>query len=124
MQYEQQVASGDLGTSLVTHQSVWREFLQLFPATVELSICAILFAVVLGLPLGVIAAVRRGTVFDYGLIGVSVIGASMPIFWWGLMVILIFSVTLGWTPVSGRIGDLVLCRASDGVHVDRLLVFR
>ena len=106
VQYEQQVASGDLGTSLVTHQSVWREFLQLFPATVELSICAILFAVVLGLPLGVIAAVRRGTVFDYGLIGVSVIGASMSIFWWGLMAILIFSVTLGWTPVSGRIGDL------------------
>jgi len=106
VQYEQQVASGDLGTSLVTHQSVWREFLQLFPATVELSVCAILFAVVLGLPLGVIAAVRRGTVFDYGLIGVSVIGASMPIFWWGLMAILIFSVTLGWTPVAGRIGDL------------------
>jgi dipeptide transport system permease protein len=45
-------------------------------------------------------------VFDYGLIGVSVIGASMPIFWWGLMAILIFSVMLGWTPVSGRISDL------------------
>jgi dipeptide transport system permease protein len=106
VQYEQQVASGDLGTSLVTHESVWREFLQFFPATVELSVCALLFAVLIGLPLGVIAAVRRGTVFDYGLIGISVIGASMPIFWWGLMAILIFSVMLGWTPVSGRISDL------------------
>jgi dipeptide transport system permease protein len=106
VQYEQQVASGDLGTSLVTHESVWREFLQFFPATVELSVCALLFAVLIGLPLGVIAAVRRGTVLDYGLIGVSVIGASMPIFWWGLMAILIFSVMLGWTPVSGRISDL------------------
>ena len=52
------------------------------------------------------AAVRRGTAFDYGLMGVSVTGASMPIFWWGLMVILVFSVALGWTPVSGRIGDM------------------
>ena len=103
--YEQQVASGDLGTSILTQDSVWREFLQLFPATIELSVCAILFAVLVGMPLGVIAAVRRGTAFDYGLMGVSVVGASMPIFWWGLMVILLFSVSLGWTPVSGRISD-------------------
>jgi dipeptide transport system permease protein len=53
----------------------------------------------------VIAAVRRGTAFDYGLMGLSVTGASMPIFWWGLMMILVFSVSLGWTPVSGRISD-------------------
>ena len=104
-------------------QSVWREFLQLFPATVELSICAILFAVLIGLPLGVIAAVRRGTVFDYGLIGVSVTGSSMPIFWWGLMLILFFSVTLGWTPVSGRIA-ILLHRAGHRLHADRQLVFR
>jgi dipeptide transport system permease protein len=105
LQYEKQVAEGDLGTSILTQDSVWSEFLQLFPATVELSVCAILFAVLFGVPLGVMAAVRRGTVFDYGLMGVSVTGASMPIFWWGLMVILMFSVTLGWTPVSGRISD-------------------
>ena len=60
----------------------------------------------LGLPLGVMAAVRRGSALDYGLIGLSVTGASMPIFWWGLMAVLIFSVALGWTPVSGRIDDL------------------
>jgi dipeptide transport system permease protein len=103
--YEEQVASGHLGISVVTHQPVWTEFTELFPATVELSVSAILFAIIVGLPLGVIAAVRRGTAFDYGLMGLSVTGASMPIFWWGLMVILIFSVALGWTPVSGRIGD-------------------
>ena len=67
LRYEQQVATGDLGTSIVTQDSVWQEFLQLFPATVELSVCAILFAVLIGIPLGVIAAVRRGTAFDYGL---------------------------------------------------------
>ncbi len=103
--YEVQVASGHLGASTVTHQPVWDEFLTLFPATVELSVCALIFALVIGLPLGVIAAVKRGTAFDYGLMGVSVTGASMPIFWWGLMMILVFSVSLGWTPVAGRIGD-------------------
>jgi dipeptide transport system permease protein len=103
--YEEQVATGHLGTSVVTRESVWTEFITLFPATIELSVCAIIFAVVVGLPLGVIAAVRRGTAFDYGLMGLSVTGASMPIFWWGLMMILVFSVSLHWTPVSGRISD-------------------
>ena len=104
--YEAQVASGDLGTSVSTHESVWREFTRLFPATVELSVSAILFAIVVGLPLGVLAAIRRGTPVDWGLMSVSVAGASMPIFWWGLMMILIFSVALGWTPVSGRMSDM------------------
>jgi dipeptide transport system permease protein len=114
LHYERQVAGGDLGASVVTHQPVWVEFLQLFPATVELAVCAILFAVLVGVPLGVIAAVRRGTAFDYGLMGVSVTGASMPIFWWGLMAILMFSVTLGWTPVSGRISDAIFVEPVSG----------
>jgi dipeptide transport system permease protein len=105
LSYEGHVARGDLGTSIITQQSVWHEFISLFPATLELAFCAMLFAVAVGLPLGVIAAVRRGSAFDYGLMGLSVTGASMPIFWWGLMMILIFSVALGWTPVSGRISD-------------------
>jgi dipeptide transport system permease protein len=106
LDYEAQLATGHLGVSTVTHSPVWDEFLSLFPATLELGACAMIFALCIGLPLGVIAAVRRGTAFDYGLMGVSVTGASMPIFWWGLMVILIFSVTLGWTPVSGRVSDM------------------
>jgi len=114
LHYERQVAGGDLGTSILTQHSVWQEFLQLFPATVELSVCAILFAVLIGVPLGVIAAVRRGTAFDYGLMGVSVTGASMPIFWWGLMAILLFSVMLGWTPVSGRISDAMFVEPLTG----------
>jgi dipeptide transport system permease protein len=106
LDYELQLTKGDLGVSVVTREPVWNEFLTLFPATVELSFSAILFAMAVGLPLGVIAAVRRGSAFDYGLMGMSVTGASMPIFWWGLMMILIFSVALGWTPVSGRISDM------------------
>jgi len=104
--YEGQLAQGDLGRSVVTQESVWTEFKTFFPATLELAACALAFAVVVGLPLGVMAAVRRGSALDYGLIGLSVTGASMPIFWWGLMAVLIFSVALGWTPVSGRIDDL------------------
>ncbi len=106
LDYEVGVVTGGLGTSVVTRQPVWTEFTTLFPATLELTGCAITLALLVGLPLGVIAAVKRGTPFDYGLMGLSVTGASMPIFWWGLMMILIFSVALGWTPVSGRISDL------------------
>ena len=103
--YDIGLVHGNLGTSLVTHSSVWSEFVQLFPATIELAFCAITFAIVVGMPLGVLAAVRRKSVFDYGLMSLSILGASMPIFWLGLMAILIFSVALGWTPVSGQIGD-------------------
>ena len=105
LSYEGQVLQGDLGRSVVTQEKVWTEFRTFFPATLELAACALLFATVLGLPLGVMAAVRRGSALDYGLIGVAVTGASMPIFWWGLMATLVFSVSLGWTPVSGRISD-------------------
>ena len=94
---------GDLGTSLKTKIPVAQEFLTLFPATIELSLCAVIFAIVLGIPAGVIAAVRRGTVFDHSVMGTALIGFSMPIFWWGLLLIILFSVTLQWTPVSGRI---------------------
>ncbi len=104
--YEGQLIQGDLGRSVATQESVWTEFTTFFPATVELAACAMAFAILVGLPFGVLAAVWRGTALDYGLIGVSVTGLSMPIFWWGLMAILIFSVALGWTPVSGRIDEL------------------
>src|SRR5207237_7725475 len=75
----------------------------LFPATIELATCAMLLSVILGLPAGVLAAVRRNTFADYTVMGVSLTGYSMPIFWWALLLILFFSVQLGWTPVSGRI---------------------
>ena len=101
--YLSRLAHGDLGRSIVTHEPVIAEFQTLFPATVELSVCAILFALCLGLPAGIIAAVRRNSIFDHGVMGISLTGYSMPIFWWGLLLILLFSVQLGWTPVSGRI---------------------
>ena len=97
---------GDFGTSIVTKKPVLSEFLTLFPATAELAFCAILLAIALGIPAGVIAASRRGTVIDQALMGTALVGFSMPIFWWGLLLIIVFSGTLGWTPVSGRISLL------------------
>jgi dipeptide transport system permease protein len=94
---------GDLGLSTITHEPVFREFISRFPATIELSLCAMLLALLIGLPAGIIAAVKRNTVWDYSVMGASLTGFSMPIFWWGLLLILMFSVWLGWTPVSGRI---------------------
>src|SRR5262249_27213484 len=101
--YLSRLVRGDLGRSIVTHEPVISEFTMLFPATVELGVAAILFALCLGLPAGIIAAVRRNSIFDHGVMGASLTGYSMPIFWWGLLLILLFSVHLGWTPVSGRL---------------------
>lgn len=97
------ILQGDLGNSLVTKRPVLQEFLTLFPATLELSIVAILFAIGLGIPAGVFAAVKRGSFFDQSIMTTALVGYSMPIFWWGLLLIIFFSGTLGWTPVSGRI---------------------
>ena len=101
--YMGRVLHGDLGKSIVTREPVLSEFLTLFPATVELGVCAIMFALLLGLPAGILAAVKRNSIFDHGVMGISLTGFSMPIFWWGLLLILLFSVQLGWTPVSGRL---------------------
>jgi dipeptide transport system permease protein len=97
------VLQGDLGQSYVTKRPVWDEFFTLFPATLELSLVAITIAIALGLPAGVIAAVHRGKVFDRVLMSSALVGYSMPIFWWALLLIIVFSGNLGWTPVSGRI---------------------
>lgn len=96
------VLTGDFGSSIVTKQPISQQFLDLFPATLELSLCAILFAVILGIPAGVFAAIKRGTFYDQTIMGTALIGYSMPIFWWGLLLIIFFSGILQWTPVSGR----------------------
>ena len=104
--YVSNILHGDFGISLVSKTPILDEFLKLFPATLELTICAMLFAIILGVPAGVIAAWRRGGVYDQSLMGRALTGYSMPIFWWGLILILIMSNTLGLTPVSGRV-DLI-----------------
>ena len=113
---------GDLGVSIVTKSPVMDEFLGRFPATIELSLIAIIFAVALGLPAGVIAAVKRGSFFDHTVMGVSLTGYSMPIFWWGLLLIILFSGILGWTPVSGRMSFMYYFdRVTGFMLIDSLL---
>ena len=104
--YSWRLLHGDFGVSLATQQKVLTEFLTLFPATLELSFFAMAFAILFGVPAGALAAVNRGGVFDQALMTISLFGYSMPIFWWGLLLIMFVAVDLGWTPVSGRI-DLI-----------------
>lgn len=116
------VLQGDLGKSITTKQPVVEEFFTLFPATVELSVFAIFLAVAIGLPAGIIAAVRRGSVFDHTVMGTALTGYSMPIFWWALLLIIFFSGMLGWTPVSGRISLLYFFEPVTGfMLIDSLL---
>ncbi len=106
LDYAWQLLQGDFGTSLATNQKVLTEFAALFPATLELSAAAMLVAVLLGVPAGTVAAARRGSAYDQALMGLSVTGYSMPIFWWGLLLIMFVGERWGLTPVSGR-SDLI-----------------
>ncbi len=120
--YLSRVLQGDLGKSMITQEPVLNEFKALFPATVELAFCAILFALIIGLPAGIIAALRRNSIFDHGVMGISLTGYSMPIFWWGLILILVFSVQFDLTPVSGRIDVLYYIEPTTGfLLIDTLL---
>lgn len=97
---------GDFGVSIVSHEKVVNEFATLFPATIELTTCAVLFAILLGIPAGVFAAVKRGSFYDQAIMGGALTGYSMPIFWWGLLLIMLVSGYLGLTPVSGRLDPI------------------
>ncbi len=122
LSYIGNVVHGDLGKSIITKKPVTEEFFSLFPATVELSLCAMIIAVLIGLPAGMIAATRRGSVFDHTVMAGALTGYSMPIFWWGLLLIILFSGMLGWTPVSGRISLLYYFEPVTGfMLIDSLL---
>lgn len=95
---------GDFGVSITSGQPVLDEFLERFPATVELATTALVFATILGLFAGIISAVKRYSIFDYVSMTGALAGVSMPVFWLGLMLIYLFAVQLGWLPVSGRLG--------------------
>jgi peptide/nickel transport system permease protein len=94
----------DLGETIWTRQKVWDEIRERFPATIELSLAALFLSCLFGIFLGIISATRQYSIFDYLSMLASLIGVSMPVFWLGLMLMLVFSVNLGWFPVSGRIG--------------------
>lgn len=99
--YTLNVLRGDLGESVRTRKPVTYELSQYFPNTIRLTLGAMLIALLIGIPAGIIAAIRPGTIFDLLAMLGALIGVSMPVFWFGLMAILIFSVQLGWFPVAG-----------------------
>jgi peptide/nickel transport system permease protein len=96
------VARGDLGTSIRSRRPVLAEVLDRLPATVELALAALAVAVLVGVTLGVLAAVRKGTLVDGAAIAVALVGVSVPVFWSGFLLMMLFSLELGWLPASGR----------------------
>lgn len=95
---------GDMGRSIMTNDFVFSEIRARFPATLELSIFAILFAIIIGIPAGIFAATKQNSWFDNFTMMGALFGVSMPVFWLGLMLIWLFAVELGWFPPSSRIG--------------------
>lgn len=91
------------GNSSISGANVLSDFLKYFPATFELLVFALCIALFFGLIFGILAAKNRGTWIDQGIMGATLIGYSMPIFWWGLLLVLLFSLYLGVTPVAGRL---------------------
>ena len=98
-----QLMKGDLGETIWTRQKVWIEVKERFPATIELSVVALFISCVVGMLLGIISATKQYSIFDYLSMLGALIGVSMPIFWLGLVFMLIFSLNLGWLPMSGRL---------------------
>lgn len=97
------LVKGDLGTSL-TYKTPNVEVIALhFPATVELTLVAIVLAIVVSVPLGILAALKRGTAIDGGIMTLAMFGQSMPSFWLGIMMILFIGLGLGWLPISGHV---------------------
>ncbi len=108
------VLGGSFGTSYFTHNAVLAEFLQRLPATLELSAAAMLLAIAVGLPAGIAAALHRGRWPDHALMSACLAGNALPVFWWGMLLMLVFSVQLGWTPVSGRLSPLLWVEPRSG----------
>jgi peptide/nickel transport system permease protein len=100
--YLKTTAGGDLGTSIATHRPITTELRERFPATVELAVGAMIFAICFGIPLGFIGAKYYGSAFDHGTLVASLIGISTPVFFLALMLKYVFAVRLGWLPSIGR----------------------
>ena len=115
--------TGDLGVSFRTGQPVTTMILERVPATAELAVAAMIVAIVIAIPLGVVAAVWRGTAVDYAAMTFALAGVSIPNFWLGPLLAIVFAVELGWLPVSGRgsVANLVLPAFSLGLALAAIL---
>ncbi len=118
-----QLAGGSLGTSLRTNQPVTTALAERLPATFELAAAAMLFATLVAIPIGIIAAVRAGTRVDHAATTLALLGISIPNFWLGPLLAIVFSIGLGWLPVSGRgsLAHLVLPAMTLGAPLAAIL---
>ena len=101
-QYVARLLSGQMGDSIFQHQPVARLIGDRFPATLELTVAAMLLAIIVGLATGIVSALTPYSVFDVGAMLIALSGVAMPVFWLGMLVILLFSLQLGWLPSFGR----------------------
>jgi len=120
--YLNQIANGDLGTSMASHLPISSEISSLLPATMELSLTALFIAMVVGVPIGFIAAIKHRKFTDNFILTFAMLGYSIPVFWLGLLAILVFSIQLGWLPSAGQISLLYEIKHVTGVQfIDILL---
>jgi len=98
---------GDLGRSITTHEKVTTEIANRLPNTVELAIAAMIFATLIGGIAGIVSATKQYSITDYTFMGIALFGISMPVFWLGIMLMMIFGAYLGWLPIGGRIDLLI-----------------
>lgn len=112
------LAKGDLGQSIRNHRPVLEDIKDFFPATLELTLASLFFCLCVGIPLGIISAVKRNRLTDHIARVFSVFGVSTPVFWLGLMLLLVFYRNLGWMPGSGRL-DITM---SPPVHITGMYI--
>jgi peptide/nickel transport system permease protein len=112
-----QVLKGDLGRSIVSNQPVMREILDRFPNTVELTFVSMFIAILVGAIAGIVSASKQYSFLDYTTMGIALFGVSMPVFWLGIMLMMIFGVFLRWLPLGGRIDTLIPFQRISGLYL-------
>ncbi|MFO6422337.1 ABC transporter permease [Motilimonas sp. KMU-193] len=120
--YLMAMLSGNFGVSQASGNPVLQDILTIFPATLELCLMAFIVSLLIGVPLGILAGLSRGGATDYGIMTVTLVGVSIPAFWFAMLLMMFFSLHLGWLPVSGRMGLLYEIPVVTGFNlIDTLL---
>ena len=120
--YLETIFSGDLGLSMTSQSSIASDIMTLLPATIELSLVALFIAMLVGIPIGFYAAIKHSKMPDNLILSISMIGYSIPIFWLGLLAILIFSIQLAWLPAAGQISLIYEIENRTGIMLFDILL--